>query len=436
MTGTDIQGLRRARRRGALLIAWLLAALTAAGIAAGPATAQEVHRIAAVVNDDIISAHDLQERLKFIIATSNLPDGPETRRRLTTQVLRGLIDERLRLQEAARLNIEVTDEEIDDAIARVEAQNKMRPGQFRAFLARRGIGEDTALAQIRAQIAWAKAIRRKFSGQVSIGEEDIDIVLRRFQESQGRFEYRVAEIFIGAGSPDEELTARESAERLADQARAGGDFAALARQFSQGAAAAVGGDIGWVLEGQLAAELDAALGDMAPGQIAGPIRTLSGYHVLLLRDRRQVLTAAPEETVFDLRQLLFPLPKDADPAAVASQSDLASLVAESAGDCADFTRLAQETGSPLPADPGRIKAGDMAPQLREIALRTEAGKTSVPLQTPAGILVFMVCDRTAPTANLPTRAEIRERLTNEQVEMLARRYLRDLRFAALVDLRV
>lgn len=426
---------RQTRRRGGAP-AWFLAVLLATVVAAGSAAAQGVHRIAAVVNDDIISVFDLQERMRFIIATSNLPDTSETRQRLTDQVLRGLIDERLRLQEAARLNIVVPEQEIDEAIARIEAQNKMRPGQFRAFLARGGIGMETAVDQIRAQIAWTKSIRRKFAGQVSIGEEDIDIVLRRFEESQGRFEYRVAEIFISVGTPGEEAAARETAERLAEQARAGGDFAGLARQFSQGAAAAVGGDIGWILEGQLADGLDAALADMAPGQIGGPVRSLSGYHILLLRDRRKVLGAAPEEAVFNLRQLLIPLPKGADAVAVASQSDLATLIAESAADCTDFERMARETGSPLPADPGRIKAADMAPQLRDIALATNAGKTSPPLQTPEGILIFMVCERTASATNLPSRAEIRERLTNEQVELLARRYLRDLRFAALVDLRV
>ncbi|MHA1567854.1 MAG: peptidylprolyl isomerase, partial [Alphaproteobacteria bacterium] len=83
-----------------------------------------------------------------------------------------------------------------------------------------------------------------------------------------------------------------------------------------------------------------------------------------------------------------------------------------------------------------IKAGDMVPQLREAALRTEAGRSSAPIETPAGILIFMVCDRTEPATNLPTRDEVRARLSNEQVEMMARRYLRDLRFAALVDLRV
>lgn len=405
-------------------------------LAHNPAHAQSAFRIAAVVNNEIISAYDLATRIELIIASSGLPNTDETRQRLAPDVLRGLIEERLQLQDAAQLDITITDAEIDDAIARLEEENRMRKGGLDDFILTKNLSRDTVIAQIRAQLAWAKVVRRKITPQVSVGEEDIDEILRRIEDSQGQWEYRIGEIFLAVDSPEQERRVHSTAEQLVKQAREGANFAGLARQFSQGTSAAVSGDIGWLVSGQLDADVAPVLADMQPGQISDPIRTFAGYSILLLRDRRQILTVSADETRLGLRQFLIALADNANPQEVASQVDLARQISAAADTCAEFEELATQAGSKVPANPGLVRAGDMPADLRRLLLALDIGQASPPQRVPGGVLTLMLCERQAPPSNLPNREQIRERLSRDQIDLLARRYLRDLRFAALVDMRV
>src|SRR5438046_2448527 len=107
-------------------------------LSAGVSLAQET-RIAAVVNDDVISVADLTARLRLIISSSNIEDSPQTQQRISRQVLRNLIDEKLEMQESKRLNITVSDNEVAEAVARIEQQNNMPKGGLDRYLASRGI---------------------------------------------------------------------------------------------------------------------------------------------------------------------------------------------------------------------------------------------------------------------------------------------------------
>src|SRR5690348_12192967 len=107
-----------------------------------PAAAQ-VTRIAAVVNDEVISVRDLAARLHLVIVSANIPDTPENEQKLSHQVLRNLIDEKLEMQEAKRLNVTVSESEINAALARLERQNKMPKGGLDRFLDSHGIDRST-----------------------------------------------------------------------------------------------------------------------------------------------------------------------------------------------------------------------------------------------------------------------------------------------------
>ncbi|HIC80732.1 MAG TPA: hypothetical protein EYP07_07170 [Kiloniellaceae bacterium] len=131
----------------------LLCVALAALHAPPPAQAQDAFRPAAVVNDEVISVLDLSMRVRLAIIGAGVQDSQEVRRRLTPQVLRGLIDERLQMQEATRLDIAVTDDQVADALQQISQQNGMSEGQFLSMLRNRGVIPTTLIDQIRAQIA-------------------------------------------------------------------------------------------------------------------------------------------------------------------------------------------------------------------------------------------------------------------------------------------
>lgn len=275
--------------RGALwLIAVLLAALAAGGLRAGAASAQEdLFRPAAVVNDDVISVLDLAMRLQLAIVAAGVEDSSEVRRRLMPQILNNLIDERLQMQEAERLDIEVTDVQVAGALEQIAQQNNMTEGQFLTMLRNRGVIPTTLIDQIRAQIAWQNIVARRVRPNVVVPPEEVEEVVTRLAARRGAVERRVSEIFIPIESIAQEAQAQTNAVRLFEELRRGANFAGLARQFSQSATALLGGDLGWVRDGELEEELNAALTQMGPGEISVPIRTVSGFHILYLRDMRK-----------------------------------------------------------------------------------------------------------------------------------------------------
>ena len=177
-------------------------------------------------------------------------------------------------------------------------------------------------------------------------------------------------------------------------------------------------------------ELDAALARMRPGRLSPPIRSLSGFHILLLRDERQ--TSLGEVTVH-LKQIVFPLPEGAGEdrrQALVAQAEAAR--GRIAG-CAGLNELAAEIGGPGSGDLGTVKPGDLPPQIREVVLSLPIGQASAAMEVSGGVGILVVCERTDSGVN---RAKILERLSLQRLDMLARRYMRDLRRSANVDIRL
>lgn len=405
-------------------------------VGAAPVQVREVQSIAAVVNDEVISVLDLEERLKLAIVSSNLEDTAETRRRLLPLVLRSLIDERLQLQEAERLNINVSDSEIAEALARIEKQNDLSEGELDTFLAEQGVERDTVVQQLRASLAWGKVIKRRIRPTIDIGEDEVEEAFAHLEAVRNKPQNLVAEIFLAVDSPEQETEVRQTAERLVAQIRSGASFPALARQFSQSGTAMAGGDIGWVPEGEFDEELEAALAQMTPPAISAPIRSVTGYHILFLRDRKTPGTAGSESARVRLVQIYLPLPRDASEEAVAKQREAAQAMRQEVKTCRDMERLSAELKSPLSGDLGWLKVEDLPEHLRKVVGALEVGAVSKPVQTREAVSILMVCERKDPTAELPDRDQLAESLLLERLDMMARRYLRDLRRFATLDVRI
>jgi peptidyl-prolyl cis-trans isomerase SurA len=251
----------------------------------------------------------------------------------------------------------------------------------------------------------------------------------------GQPRYLVSEIFLSVNSPEDEKSVEQLAERLVQQIGEGANFGTLAKQFSHAATAAVGGDAGWMQKGESAPEIDAALGSMKPGQILGPLRTLTGYHILALRDIEVIEAPKPEDITVSIAQVLLRYPADAKEADISSQKELAMTVSETATGCEDMNKLGKEIGATNTAVLEDVKVGDLAGILRPLAVSLEIGKASAPVDLKNGIAVVMVCER-KDASNLPKPADVRSRIAMQRMNLRTRRYLRDLRRAAFLDVRV
>lgn len=277
----------RPLRLGALLLL-ALGLGAGAGVPPARAVAQTAQGIAAVVNDNIVTTQMLADRMRLVRASTDLPSDPETDRRLTEQVLRGLIDEALQKQEARRLNIAVAPDELTGALRQIAQRNGLTIDQLEAYLAQRGSSIEALRAQIEAQILWLKVVSRRVNPKVQVTEEQVDLAMRAGSGPaiSGSREVRLSEIVLPIYDPSQEPEVMSGARQLVAALRGGSQFESLARQVSAAATAETGGELGWVPLNALASEIRNAIAALKPGEVSDPIRGPAGVLIIKVNEVR------------------------------------------------------------------------------------------------------------------------------------------------------
>lgn len=386
--------------------------------------------IAIVVNDAAITNGDIAARYGMALLSSGLPDSPDNRGRIMPQIIRGLIEEQLQLQETRRQQIDVSDAEINQALTRMAQDSKVPGGDLRAFLKSQGIGPSTIEQQTRANIAWAKLIQRQLRPRVEISDDEVEDVVARLKANAGKMEYFVNEIFLPVDDADQDSAVHGFANKLLQQIKQTGAFGAIARQFSQGAGAPQGGEIGWVQQGALSPELDAALLKSEIGALTGPIKTTKGYHILAVRDARKITISGDSGTKVKLAQVARGVPPQMMKAALndakgktKTLNGCATLEKEFPAAQGWQVRISPEQAlSELPAH--------LAPIVRSLKV---GAASDLDIQ-PQGFGFIVVCERTESGGI--DRTAIYNTIGSERLENLARGMLRDLKRNAFIDMRI
>ncbi len=245
--------------------------------------------IAVVVNQDVITKSNVSDRMNLIATSTGMPRTPELMAKLRPQIVDMLVEEQIKLQESRRLKIDVTKDEVAAGFAQVAQNNNIPPEKFREMLLASKIRISTLEEQIRSQLAWGKVVQKRLRPQIEISDADIDTELEMLRAKIGKTEYRVAEIYLPVTDPKKEKEVKALAMRLSEQLDQQPElFPRVAQQFSQAAGAAQGGMIGWISEGQLAEEIDKKLPTLEQGISSNPIKTMTGYHIVVVRDKRQI----------------------------------------------------------------------------------------------------------------------------------------------------
>ena len=410
--------------------AGLLLSLLLPALQAGRPLAQDTLRAVAVVNDEVISMLDLFLRTRLAALSSGIQLTPESQSRLQQQVLRRLIDERLQLQEAERLSIMASDEEVAESLNAIARRNKMSNEQFLAMLAENQILPLAIHEQIKAELAWRNVVKVRLVPRIVIADEEIDDVVTRIKAGQGGSQINLSEIYLEVDNVQAEDEVRRSAIGLLEELRGGGDFSALASQFSQAATAAKGGNIGWIEESQLPEELASVVRGMQAGEVNGPVRGLTGFYILYLKDRKAI--SGGEDSV-RLTQIFLDMPPDGQEAERAARLAEAEALRSGIDSCATAAEVAKASGAPGSGDLGLMKVADLSPQLQSLVQSLPLEQPSEPINIAGSLAILVVCERQGGAID---RDRIQNNLMAQRVEILARRYLRDLRRQANVDLRL
>lgn len=281
----------------------LMAGVVAIGLAVAflmPATvlAQTLDKVVAVVNDDVIMASELSLQTNLLAsqirqAGQEMP--PENI--LQRQVLEKLIVESLQLQIAERAGVKVSNEQLDAAIAGIAAQNRLSNAAFLDELERQGIPLPVFRENVRRQIIIQQVQQALVIKRIEISEQDVDNFMKseegRRLAIQAAAEKPVSQSHVrhilikpSAIRNDEETQAL--LQKIANAVQKGGDFAALAKKYSEDPGSAMkGGDLGWTSPGQMVPEFEQMAANTEPGKVSLPFHTQFGWHILQVLERRE-----------------------------------------------------------------------------------------------------------------------------------------------------
>jgi len=390
----------------------------------------------AIVNGDVITDTDIDQRLGLVLTANGGRVADEEKQRLRLQIIRNLIDEKLQLQEAAENDIRINETEVTRSFERIAQNFKRTPAQFEIYLKGNSSSSNSLKAQIRAEMAWSRVLRRKVEPMVNVGDDEVQQVIDKLNAAKGKDEFHVGEIFLSA-TPETLDAVMQDASRIVGQVRGGASFVAYARQFSEASSAGLGGDLGWVRGEQLNSAVSTTVAALEPGQVTDAIPVTGGVAIMALIEKRQVLAADPLMAQLSLKQLTIPLKADTTEAQARAKVEEIGRLSQNTGGCGGVEALAQKVGGEV-AFNDAVRMKDLPAQLQAIL-----GRMSIGEATPAfgsaeeGLRVLVLCGRddSQVQAKAPNFEEIYAQMNDERVNMRARRYLRDLRRDAIVDYR-
>lgn len=412
-----------------------------------PNTLGQEQGIAAIVNDEVISRYDLDQRIKLVISSAGVVPSPEELKQLEKQVIRNLIDEKLKWQEAKRVNEmqekhqEIIDNnEIVEQLQNIAQRSGMTVPDIQADLERRGIKIFTLTDQIKVDIAWQRLVQGRFGPEAKIDTTEIDRIINEARANVAKPQYNVMEIMLPIDSPRDEQKVLDAAHALLAQIRKGVPFPQVAQQYSQGPSAAGGGDLGWVTLGQLPEDIDRWLRTAHRGSLTDePIRTIGAYYLIGVKDTRNVASgpSSPQTPLF-LKRVVMPLSASASPERAMQVLAQMKAAASKIRGCNTLAEAVNSLPGAQIVDLGTKPLIALAPRDQARVVRLVSGQASDPGdRTNEGYDMIVLCGHAEEQAQgVPTRDQVADRLYDQQLSMLSRRYLRDLRRDAVIDNRL
>jgi len=422
MKFVGLQFWRAARRLAVPACACVLA--VGAAFVAHAQDATQLNRIVAVVNDDVITSIDLNRETQMALETLRRQGTPLPQHDvLEKQLLERLITKRVLLQQARSTGLRVPDAELDQAIERIAAQNKMSVQNLRQAVAQSGVSFDRFREDVRAEILISRMREREVESRVVVTDAEIQAFLRSQEgRPQQADEYNLSHILVSVpeqATPDELRVRRGRAETALTQLKSGTDFRQVAASFSDAPDALQGGEMGWRPAGRLPAMFLDALHGMKVGDVSPIMRSPAGFHILKLTEVRGS-NANVMVTQTHARHILVRLNE------VVSEADARNRLTElkyrvdNGGDFAELARLHSDDASAARGgDLGWLSPGDTVPEFEKAMDALKPKQVSMPFRSPFGWHIVQVIERreqdmSQDKQRLTARQAIRSRKSDEQ----------------------
>ncbi len=403
---------------------------------------EEVDSIVAIVNNNIITRSELDRKVAEIVnnfraAGKQLPP----RNIIEEQLLEQLITLRLQLDRAEQIGITVTPDMLATAIGNIARKNGISITQMRESLEAEGMSFKAFRGKLEQEIILSRLKNQEIINKINVSDAEIDNLLKQ-DKTIGRknLEYNIQHILIPvpeAASPEQIAAAKEKTVDILRQLQGGADFENIAMLESRGSNALDGGNLGWLKASQLPSAFADIIADLQPGQIATPVRSASGYHIVKLAGLRGEGNKTIEQT--QARHILINTNEMVSDNDAKTRLDQLHLRLQG-GD--DFNSLARshsdDKGSAIKGgDLGWVEPGSVVPEFQQQMDELQPGEFSRPFRTQFGWHIVQVLDRrNYDNTDKVLRAEAREILTNRKAKDAYELYLRRLRDEAYIEKRL
>jgi peptidyl-prolyl cis-trans isomerase SurA len=407
-----------------------------------PSSVETIDHIVAVVNENVVTRHELDEvlrnTLKQLQRQGIQPPPPSV---LEKQLLERMILNRVQLQLAQETGLTVSDNELDQTLRRIAQENRMTLQEFYTALEHDGVSFNKFRDEIRDEIILVRLKEREVSNRVSVTEGEVDNYLETQGDSSGNEEYRIAHILIklgeGAGAAESEIR-RQRAEAALTQLKGGAEFAQVAAEFSEAPDAMEGGLLEWRPAAQLTRKFAEILASMKPGDVTPVIPTANGFHILKLVDRRN---KDGDVTVIDQTHARHILIKISELTSETDAQRRITELKERLDHGAKFEELAklhsEDASAPGGGDLGWISPGDTVPDFEQAMNALEPGQISAPVQSPFGWHLIQVLERrTQDVSQERQRQSARQAIRARKAETAFQEWLQRLRDRAYVEYRL
>jgi peptidyl-prolyl cis-trans isomerase SurA len=427
----------------AILLTFFLASAHGAenGIAQSPAPVQLVGRIVAVVNNEVITQFELNDRMRIVMQQLQKRGTPlPPQEVLEKQMLERIITDRVQLQFAKETGIRVDDLQLDKTLQRIAQENNMTVEAFRGALEKDGISFAKFREEIRDEIILGRLREREVENRITVSEGEVEGFLStRAAQVGGEDEFNLAHILVRVpeqASPEQIQGKRAHAEKaLAELKKM--DFAQVAASYSDAPDALQGGVLGWRAASRLPALFLETVNSLNPGEASAVLRSPNGFHILKLLDKRSKGGALIVQKTH-ARHILIKTSE------IASETDTKNRMVQlkerldNGANFAELARLHSEDGSASKGgDLGWLSPGETVPEFERAMDALKPGEISVPVKSPFGWHLIQVQERRSEDVSkerqtLMARQEIRARKADEAYES----WLRQLRDQAFVEYRL
>ncbi|QGZ39988.1 peptidyl-prolyl cis-trans isomerase SurA [Pseudoduganella flava] len=405
----------------------------------------EIDSIAVIVNDDVITRRELAERVTVITQRMKgqnvqLPDPAALQR----QILERMIVERAQLQMAKEMGVRVDDTMLDRAIARIAEQQKMTVQQLRDQIEKEGTSFATFREEIRDEIISTRLREHEVDAKIQISEAEVDSFLAAQEAAAAeQHELNIAQILVRIpenATPDVIAQRQKRAEEVMRQLRTGGDFAKVAATYSDASDALQGGAVGWRQSDRIPPVFAEALDKLQPGQVTQIIKSVTGFHILKLVDKRSLAQAQAEAAVEQTHARHILLKVTPTTSAADAKRKLAEMKEKLDSKAASFEELARlysnDESSKKGGDLGWLYPGDTLPEFEKAMNALKPGEVSGPVETAFGYHLIQVVERKSEDMSKEKkRNEARMALRERKMVEAAEDFQREVRDRAYVEYR-